>query len=52
METETMEVEGAMAVLTLMAGLSLAAGMGIEVDFLAVERDIRGLITRVAMVGV
>lgn len=50
--TETMEVAGAMVV-TLMAGLSLEAGMAIEEDFLTVEvMDISGLIMRVAMVAV
>lgn len=50
-EMGTMEVAGAMVVVTSVAGVSLAAGVATEVDFLVVERDIRGVITWVAMVG-
>ena len=52
-EMETMEVAGAMVGVTLMAGLSLEAGVATEKDFLAAEvMDISGLIMQVATVAV
>ena len=52
-EMETMEVAGAMVGVTLMAGLSLEAGVATEKDFQAAEvMDISGLIMQVAMVAV
>lgn len=52
-EMETMEVAGAMVGVTLMAGLSLEAGVATEKDFQTAEvMDISGLIMQVAMVAV